>query len=170
MSPPLAETEVKLTNYTNYALRTLQMAAIRSPDLVRIDEVAQAHWINRAHLTKVVHQLAQAGYIETVRGPKGGLRLARSGAEIIVGDVVRLTEGPMDVVECFNPASNTCKLRGICKLSVALQKATRAFMAVLDDLTVDDIAVNRDDLLARLGLPGFAPATPIPTVAMNTDE
>lgn len=149
---------MKLTNYTNYALRTLQMAAIHSPHLVRIDEVADAHRINRAHLTKVVHQLAQAGYIETVRGPKGGLRLAHASTEIVVGDVVRLTEGPLDVVECFNPASNTCKLRGICKLSTALQRATAAFMAVLDDLTVADIASNREDLLARLGLPAVAAA------------
>jgi len=143
---------VKLTSYTNYALRTLQMAAIRAPHLVRIDEVAQAHRINRAHLTKIVHQLAQAGYLETVRGPRGGLRLARPAGEIVVGDVVRLTEGPLDVVECFNADRNTCKLRGICQLSVKLQEATRAFMAVLDDLTIAQIAANRDDLLARLGL------------------
>lgn len=161
---------MKLTSYTNYALRTLQMAAIRSPHLVRIDEVAQAHRINRAHLTKVVHQLAQAGYIETVRGPKGGLRLARPGADIIVGDVVRLTEGPLDLVECFNPEINTCKLRGICKLSVALHNATAAFMAVLDDLTVADIAMNRGDLLARLGLPGVAVGTPVAAVSGNTDD
>ncbi|SDX11699.1 RrF2 family transcriptional regulator [Roseicitreum antarcticum] len=161
---------MRLTSYTNYALRTLQMAAIRAPHLVRIDEVAQAHRINRAHLTKVVHQLAQAGYIETVRGPKGGLRLARPGPDIIVGDVVRLTEGPLDLVECFNPEINTCKLRGICKLSVALHKATAAFMAVLDDLTVADIAMNRDDLLARLGLPAVAVATPVAAVSVNTDD
>ena len=170
MSHPLAEMDVKLTNYTNYALRTLQMAAIRAPHLVRIDEVAQAHRINRAHLTKVVHQLAQAGYIETVRGPKGGLRLARAGDKIVVGEVVRLTEGPMDVVECFNPARNTCKLRGICKLSTALHRATAAFMAVLDDLTVADIASNRDDLLARLGLPAVAAATQVGTVSRNQNE
>lgn len=147
---------MKLTSYTNYALRTLQMAAIRAPHLVRIDEVAQAHRINRAHLTKIVHQLAQAGYLETVRGPRGGLRLARPAGEIVVGDVVRLTEGPLDVVECFSAARNTCKLRGICHLSAKLQEATRAFMAVLDDLTIAQIAANRDDLLARLGLSGVA--------------
>ncbi|OZB20441.1 MAG: Rrf2 family transcriptional regulator [Rhodobacterales bacterium 34-62-10] len=143
---------MKLTSYTNYALRTLQMAAIRAPHLVRIDEVAQAHRINRAHLTKIVHQLGQAGYLDTVRGPRGGLRLARPAGEIVVGDVVRLTEGPLDLVECFNATSNTCKLRGACRLSAKLHEATRAFMAVLDDLTVAEIAVNRDDLLARLGL------------------
>jgi Rrf2 family nitric oxide-sensitive transcriptional repressor len=143
---------VKLTSYTNYALRTLQMAAIRAPHLVRIDEVAQAHRINRAHLTKIVHQLGQAGYLETVRGPRGGLRLARRADDIVVGDVVRLTEGPLDLVECFSADRNTCKLRGICRLSAKLHEATQAFMAVLDDLTVAEIALNRDDLLARLGL------------------
>ena len=151
---------MKLTSYTNYALRTLQMAAIRAPLLVRIDEVAKAHQINRAHLTKIVHQLGQAGYLETVRGPRGGLRLARPADEIVVGDVVRLTEGPLDVVECFSAARNTCKLRGICRLSAKLHEATQAFMAVLDDLTVAEIALNRDDLLARLGLSKVAAEQP----------
>jgi Rrf2 family nitric oxide-sensitive transcriptional repressor len=54
------------------------------------------------------------------------------------------------LVECFNPERNTCPLIGICKLSRALQEATRAFMAVLDDLTLADIASNRSDLLARI--------------------
>lgn len=148
----MQEAPLRLTSYTNYALRTLQMAAIREPHLVRIDEVAQAHRINRAHLTKIVHQLAQAGYLDTVRGPRGGLRLARPADTILVGDIVRLTEGPIDLVECFNPARNTCKLRGVCHLSVKLQEATRAFMAVLDDLTVAQIAANRGGLLSRLGL------------------
>jgi Rrf2 family transcriptional regulator, nitric oxide-sensitive transcriptional repressor len=61
-----------------------------------------------------------------------------------------LTEGPLDLVECFNPERNTCPLIGVCKLSRALQEATRAFMAVLDDLTLADIAANRGDLLARI--------------------
>ncbi|KPQ05850.1 MAG: Rrf2 family transcriptional regulator, nitric oxide-sensitive transcriptional repressor [Rhodobacteraceae bacterium HLUCCA12] len=153
---PAAESDLKLTSYTNYALRILQMAAICAPHLVRIDEVAQAHGINRAHLTKIVHQLGQAGYLETVRGPRGGLRLARPADEILVGDVVRLTEGPLDVVECFSADRNSCKLRGICQLSTKLQEATLAFMAVLDGLSVAEIASNRTDLLARMGLSELA--------------
>ena len=77
-------------------------------------------------------------------------RLARPAEQIIVGDVVRLTEGTLDVVECFNPDTNTCPLIGICKLSRAVQAATRAFMAVLDDLTLADIASNRVQLLERI--------------------
>lgn len=150
---------MRLTNYTNYALRSLQIAALRAPDLVRIDDIARAHRINKAHLTKVVHQLAQAGYLETVRGPRGGLRLARPADSIVVGDVVRLTEGPMDLVECFDPQRNTCRLRGICRLSAKLHEALAAFMAVLDDLTIAEIAANRGDILARLGIDEAAPRT-----------
>ncbi|MDA8586508.1 Rrf2 family transcriptional regulator [Rhodobacteraceae bacterium] len=141
---------MKLTSYTNFAMRSLQLAALKAPDLIRVDDVVRVHGLARPHIVKIVHELGLAGYIETQRGRGGGFRLARPAEEIIVGDVVRLTEGPIDLVECFNPESNTCPLIGICKLSRALQDATRAFMAVLDDLTLADIASNRSDLLARI--------------------
>lgn len=141
---------MKLTSYTNFAMRSLQLAALKAPDLIRVDDVVRIHGLSRPHIVKIVHELGQAGYILTQRGRGGGFRLARPAEEIIVGDVVRLTEGPIELVECFNPANNTCPLIGICKLSRALQDATRAFMAVLDDLTLADIASNRGDLLTRI--------------------
>lgn len=141
---------MKLTAYSNYALRCLQLAALKAPALIKVDDVVRVHGLARPHIVKIVHELGRAGLVETQRGRGGGFRLARPAAEIVVGDVVRLTEGPLELVECFNPASNTCPLIGICKLSRALQEATRAFMAVLDDLTVADIATNRDQLLARI--------------------
>jgi len=141
---------MKLTSYTNYALRSLQLAALHAPSLIRVDDVANVHKLSRPHIVKIVHELGKAGYVETVRGRNGGFRLARPAAEIIVGDVVRITEGTLDVVECFNPETNSCPLIGVCKLSKAMMRATDAFMAVLDDLTVSDIASNKRDLLSRI--------------------
>tara|TARA_R110000850_G_scaffold32172_27_gene88280 strand:- start:1225 stop:1692 length:468 start_codon:yes stop_codon:yes gene_type:complete len=141
---------MKLTSYTNYALRSLQLAAIKSPALVRVDDVVKIHNLSKPHVMKIVHQLGRAGYLDTVRGRGGGFRLARSADQIIVGDVVRLTEGPLDVVECFNPVKNTCPLIGICVLSRKVQEATAAFMAVLDNLTIADISANKNQLLARI--------------------
>jgi Rrf2 family transcriptional regulator, nitric oxide-sensitive transcriptional repressor len=148
---------MKLTAFTNYALRTLQMAAIRTPQITRIDDVASAHGINRPHMVKVVHMLGKEGYLETVRGRGGGFRLARPPGEIRVGDVVRLTEGPIVLVECFHAPTNTCPLIGICRLSRKLDEATRAFLKVLDETTIADIAQNRDELMTRL-----APLQPAP--------
>ena len=141
---------MKLTSYTNYALRSLQLAALKSPDLVRVDDVARIHSLSAPHIMKIVHELGKAGYLETVRGRGGGFRLARSPEDIIVGDVVRITEGPLDVVECFNPEKNTCPLMGICILSKKMQEATAAFMAVLDELTIAQIASNRGALMERI--------------------
>ncbi|MFN3260933.1 MAG: RrF2 family transcriptional regulator [Pikeienuella sp.] len=141
---------MRLTSYTNYALRSLQLAALKAPALVRVDDVVKVHGLARPHIVKIVHALGRAGLIETQRGRGGGFRLARPAAEITVGEVVRLTEGPLDIVECFNRATNTCPLIGICRLSRALQEATHAFLDVLDGVTVADIAANRGELLARI--------------------
>jgi Rrf2 family nitric oxide-sensitive transcriptional repressor len=141
---------MRLTQYSTYALRTLQYAALREPLIVTVDEVARAHRISKAHLVKVSHDLGRRGYILTTRGRNGGMRLARPADQITVGEVVRWTEGPLELVECFNPQTNTCPLEGVCHLSRGIQRALRAFLSVLDDMTIADITVNRGILLDRL--------------------
>jgi Rrf2 family nitric oxide-sensitive transcriptional repressor len=140
------------------------MVAMRHPAIVTIDEVARAHRISKAHLVKIAAELARRGYIETHRGRHGGMRLARPAEQITVGEVVRWTEAPLELVECFNPETNTCRLAGACHLSRGLQRALRAFLSVLDDLTIADIAFNRDMLLERLGLHDQRPAGMAPSL------
>lgn len=141
---------MKLTGYTNFALRSMQLAVLRAPDLIRVDDVVKVHGLARPHIVKIVHDLGKAGYLQTVRGRGGGFRLAKPPEDITVGEIVRLTEGSMDLVECFNPTSNTCPLIGICRLSKAFQQAAAAFIAVLDGVTIADIAANRGALLERI--------------------
>ncbi len=141
---------MRLTGYTNYALRTLQIAALHDPELSRVDDVVRVHRIARPNVTKIVHELGRAGYLQTVRGRRGGFRLARPASQIRVGEVVRLTEATLEVVECFNPDTNTCPLIGVCRLSLAIHAATNAFLQVLDGVTLAEIASNRTQLLERL--------------------
>jgi Rrf2 family nitric oxide-sensitive transcriptional repressor len=141
---------LRLTQYTNFALRTLQFLALRAPEIATVDDVARAHKISRAHLVKVAYDLSQRGYIETVRGRNGGMRLTRKAEDITVGEIIRWTEAPLELVECFNPETNTCPLQGNCHLSRGIQRALRAFLSVLDDLTIADIIMNREALLGLL--------------------
>ena len=148
---PRAEgSPLHLTQYSNFTLRTLQLVAVRAPEIVTVDDVARAHRISKAHLVKVAGELARRGYIETIRGRRGGMRLGRPADQITVGEIIRWTEAPLELVECFNPETNTCPLLGACHLSRGFQRALRAFLSVLDDLTIADIALNRDALLRRL--------------------
>ena len=109
---------MKLTAYSTYALRSLQLAALRSPALVRVDDVVRVHGLARPHIVKIVHELGQAGLVETRRGRGGGFRLVRPAEEIVVGNVIRLTEGPLDVVECFNPEKNSFRLSYVLGLTI----------------------------------------------------
>jgi Rrf2 family nitric oxide-sensitive transcriptional repressor len=140
---------MRLTQYSTFALRTLQYVALHDPDLVTVDDVSRAHRISKAHLVKVAHELGQRGYVQTIRGRKGGMRLARPADQITVGEIVRWTEAPLELVECFNPETNTCPLEGVCHLSRGIQRALRAFLSVLDDMTIADITLNRAILLDR---------------------
>jgi Rrf2 family nitric oxide-sensitive transcriptional repressor len=141
-----------LTQFTNYALRTLMTAALRDPELTRVQDVADGFGVARTHVVKCVHQLGGWGYLDTVRGRHGGFRLARPAGLITVGEVVRRTEDSLCLVECFNPATSTCPVRDVCRLNGGLKRALDAFLAVLDAMTIADIAANGDELAPRIGL------------------
>jgi Rrf2 family nitric oxide-sensitive transcriptional repressor len=143
---------MRLTVYTDYSLRLLIYAALEPGGLVNISDVADAYGISRNHLTKVVHQLGIAGFLETVRGKGGGLRLARSAAEIRVGDVVRCTEPDMALTPCFKPIDAPCPIVPSCLLRLALQEARDAFLKVLDGYTLADLAAAGPRLRSLLGM------------------
>jgi Rrf2 family nitric oxide-sensitive transcriptional repressor len=141
---------VQLTRYSDYSLRVLIYLALDPERLVTIEEIAQSYGISKAHLMKVVHQLGLNGYVETVRGRGGGLRLARRPEEITVGEVVRSTEENMALVECFDPESSQCAIEPACGLRSVLHEALAAFLAVLDRHTLGDLIARRRKPLARL--------------------
>lgn len=130
---------MKLTSYTDYALRTLMYLAMNRDHLVTIQDIADAHQIAKNHLTKVVHQLGMLGLVETVRGRHGGLRLGRDPAEINVGEVVRNTENDFFIAECFDPGKPGCIYSASCALKGALGRANAAFLDVLDGVTLDTL-------------------------------
>lgn len=141
---------MQLTRYSDYSLRVLIYLALDPERLVTIEDIARSYDISKAHLMKVVHQLGLRGYVETVRGRGGGLRLARGPEEISVGEVVRSTEENMDLVECFDPASSQCAIEAACGLRSVLHEALAAFLAVLDRYTIADLVARRRKPLARL--------------------
>ena len=141
---------MRLTVYTDYALRMLMHLAVKDGGRVTITEVADAYGISKAHLTKVAHQLGVAGYVQTVRGKGGGLRLARPAEEIGLGEVVRHTEPDMALVPCFGPVHGPCPIVPACGLRGALYEARQAFLAVLDRYSLDDLVQRRTELALLL--------------------
>ena len=129
---------MRLTRYTDYAIRVLLHLAAHDDQTVSIQEIARAYDISKDHLMKVVQQLSKAGFVAAQRGRGGGLRLGKPASEIRIGDVVRQTEDGFQLVDCAN-----CKVSPVCGLPRALNEATAAFMAVLDRQTLDMIVTDQ---------------------------
>jgi Rrf2 family nitric oxide-sensitive transcriptional repressor len=137
---------MRLTSYTNYALRTLMYATLAHPRLVRVQDVADAYGISRTHLVKCVHHLGMWGYLINQRGRNGGFRLARAPEAISVAEIVRHTE------EGFGSPTYGDADTAVLRLVEAVQQAQAAFLSVLEGYTIADITANAADLRCVLGL------------------
>lgn len=137
---------MRLTDYTDYSLRTLIYLGLNRDQLVTIQDIADAYDISKSHLMKVVHQLGLAGLVETIRGRSGGLRLGMEPESINIGAVVRRTEPDFTMVECFDRQINECILSPSCGLQDVLRQATSAYLAVLDGVTLADLLRNSSSL------------------------
>lgn len=144
---------MRLTAYTDYALRVLIYVGLKNGELVRIDEVATSFDISRNHLSKIVHNLGSKRYLQTVQGRNGGFKLARDAADIDVGQLVRDFEPDFDLVECFDSSTSKCRIQPSCVLAGELDAAMAAFLERLDGVTLRDLIRPRWKLQANLGMP-----------------
>lgn len=148
---------MRLTTYSDYALRVLMYLALKSDGLSTIAEIAGSYNVSEAHLMKVVHHLGVAGYIETVRGRGGGLRLAKPVEAIGLAEIIRMTEPDMAIVSCLKPLNAPCKINPSCVLKRAMERAQQAFMEVLEGYTLADLVAPRGRLSNLLGISPTAP-------------
>lgn len=144
---------MKLTTYTDYSLRVLIHLGSRTDRLCSIAEMARDHRISQNHLVKVVHNLIKSGYLVSVRGRFGGVRLARPPAGINIGAVVRMTEEGFDLVPC-----DRCVLSPACRLTKVLDTALRRFLDVLDNCTLADLLVTPAEMAQLFGSATAAPS------------
>lgn len=138
---------MRLTTMSDYSLRLLIYLGMNRERLCTTAEIAAAYDISEAHLTKITHQLGLGGWITTVRGKGGGMRLAREPDQIKLGELVRAVEPDFSLVECLGEA-NQCKLTGFCKLTGILSEALEDFLARLDRHTLVDLLPQSPDAAA----------------------
>jgi Rrf2 family nitric oxide-sensitive transcriptional repressor len=143
---------MRLTTFSDYSLRVLMYLGAHVDRISTVGEIALAYGISENHLVKVVHHLAQHGYIETTRGKGGGMRLARPPEKINICEVMRGTEEIRKLVECFDAPASGCRIEPACALKGILGRAVDAFFAALEPYTLADLLVNRPKL-ARILVP-----------------
>ena len=150
---------MKLTAFTDYSLRVLMYLAAQPDRRATIAEIAASFDVSEHHLSKVVHLLGKQGWLTTVRGKGGGLGLAKAPGAIVVGAVVRHTEGAAVPAECFGEEGGHCSIARICRLHGVFGEAVDAFYGVLDRYTLADLVHNRQALAKVLFIGRAAPAS-----------
>ncbi len=159
---------MRLTVYSDYALRTLMYLAVKDDGLATIAEIAESYRISKNHLMKVAYELGVSGFVKTVRGRRGGLKLAKPLEDITIGAVIRQTEPDMLIVPCFAPETANCAITSCCALRSALKRAETAFLDVLDSYTLKDLVKPRSALRALLSImPPDARTATAPSTARN---
>ena len=155
---------VRLTQFSNLALRILMYAGLKGRKPSAVSEMAGAYGASYDHLKKAAAELCHLGTLKAVRGRYGGFGLVNKPEQINIGQVVRQTERVNALAECFTPESCTCPIASECVFRIALEEALEAFLAVLDRYTLADLISNRHALMPLLGLspdgPGAACMNP----------
>ncbi len=149
---------MRLTRFSDYALRVLIYVGLEREQRPTIAEISRHYGISRSHVMKVVRELGRLGYLETLRGKRGGLALKLPPEEVRIGALVRATETDLAMAECFE-APDRCPITPVCVLREALTEALRAFLETLDRYTLADLLGPRRSLMRLLDLPE-APALP----------
>lgn len=130
---------MRLTRFTDNALRCLIYLAKNPDRVVTVGEVSQRMAMSEDHLLKVIRRLVDLGHVRTIRGRSGGLRLNRPATDIVIADVVRSTEDNLAIVPCFAPGDTTCPLTPNCELAGTFDSALKAFFGVLQQKTLADL-------------------------------
>ena len=142
---------MRITKRTNLAMRVLMFCAVNDGRSVTKAQIAQGCNSSQNHLGHVINRLGQLGYLQTLRGRHGGVRLARAAAEISVGEVFRAMESDVPVVECMAVADNTCPLIRACRLRGAIAGGIIARAAGVGSAALGGTCIRSDTRCAASG-------------------
>lgn len=139
---------MRLTRFSDNALRCLVFLGIHPGETITVAEIASRMAVSEDHLLKVVRRLVALGYVRSIRGRRGGVQLGCDASTLRIGDVLRATEENLAIVPCFDPAHDGCPIASACGLAPAIDKALAAFFEVLDGYTLADLVRQRKALVA----------------------
>lgn len=141
---------MRITSFTDYGLRTLMyLASLPPQELSSVEQVAKVYGVSQNHMVKVVGQLKKLGYIETLRGKNGGIRLEKEPNDINIGQVIEKMEQHLDGVDCF---TSNCQLVPCCELKTALSIAMKAFLDAMATYTLADLMRNKQELIPLMAI------------------
>jgi Rrf2 family protein len=132
---------MKLSTKGKYGVRAVfEIARHYGNGPISIKEIAERQGISFSYLEQILHKLAKAGLIDSVRGPAGGYLLARQPSELTIGDIVRVLEGPIALSHCLEPGESAdCYQADDCVARMVWAKVGAKIEEALDSISFNDL-------------------------------
>lgn len=137
---------MKLSTKGEYGLRAMfDLAQRYGEGPISLKSIAERQDISEHYLEQLVAGLRKAGLVKSVRGAQGGYTLAREPAEIKVGDIIRVLEGPIAPMDCVSEEENElCERAGTCITRGIWEKVRDSITEVLDSITLEDMCAEAE--------------------------
>ena len=136
--------EVKLSTKGRYGVSAMyDLAVHHGQGPISLKSVALRQGISEHYLEQLMGTLRKAGYVKSVRGAQGGYTLTKQPADITVGDIIRIMEGPTAPVDCLLAGTENNKYStraGHCVTRGVWAKVRDSIDTVLDSITLADLA------------------------------
>ena len=128
-----------LSKFTDYSFRILMYLGNHPEKLYTVDELSTILGLSTHHIKKIVYKLSKNGYLSSSKGRNGGIMLGMNPQDINLGQLLKITEDNLNILECFSTENNTCSIDGCCKLKPIINDALEAFKMQLSNYTLKDI-------------------------------
>lgn len=132
---------MKISTKGRYAVRVmLDLALNNTGECIKVKDIAARQGISEKYLEQIISALSLAGYVKSMRGAQGGYRLAKAPEEYTVGMILRVTEGSLAPVACLEDGADVCERCDTCETLEVWKELARAIDAVVDGVTIADLA------------------------------
>ena len=133
-----------LSRKAKYALRALSTLALAQPEQLQARRIAQDAKVPEKFLETILVELRNAGLVNSRRGTIGGHSLAKPAEQIMVGDVIRIIDGPIAPIRCasvtaYRPCED-CIDPETCALRELMGDVRDAMSAIIDQRSLHQLA------------------------------
>jgi Rrf2 family protein len=139
---------MQITRQADYAVRAVLYLSNLGPEQrAATSQIAQEQRIPPSFLAKIVSQLSVAGILQTSRGARGGVSLARTPDQISMLEVVEAIDGPILLNECVNDHGGTCPFEETCPMQAVWSDAQHELVSRLKSTNFEKF-IKKDVALA----------------------
>ncbi|NMB24821.1 MAG: Rrf2 family transcriptional regulator [Firmicutes bacterium] len=144
---------MEITKKAEYAVTILIDLATQPGDcFVTARDIADRQGIPRTFVPQIISTLSQAGWVEGMRGPGGGVRATSDLGELTVLEIIETVEGPIAITRCLLDESQNCENRPHCPLHGLWIRAQDAMLDVLRETTISGLVEQKKELIAEVSV------------------